>query len=89
MHLSWLSLKFLGVCCSWPSARNAGPKHLGKNLLCADFSGGLESIDVPCTNDVDSEPPPYLEYITKSRLISLLISGKCTSLVTFCVISGL
>jgi len=63
-------------CCSWPLARCSGPKPLGKNLLCTDFSGGLEPIDVPCTNDVDDEPPPYLEYITKSRLITLLISGN-------------
>lgn len=60
------------VFCSWPKACESGPKYYGKNLLCADFAGGLEPISVPCTNDVDTEPPPYLEYITKSRLISLL-----------------
>jgi hypothetical protein len=67
--------------CIWLRGRNAGPAYLGKNLLCTDFSGGLEPIEVPCTNDVDSEPPPYLEYITKSRLASLHVSGICTSLV--------
>lgn len=49
------------------------PPYLGKNLLRPDFSGGVEPIPVPCTNDVDSDPPPYLkEYITKSRFIPLL-----------------
>lgn len=79
-HLSLLNLKFLG-CCSWLTAQDqsAGPKPYGKKLLCPDFSGGLEPIEVPCTNDVDDEPPPYLEYITKSRLISL----NCTDLVSW------
>lgn len=67
-----VKLEVLG-CCSLPSS---GPKLYGTRLLCTDFSGGLEPIQVPCTNDVDDEPPPYLEYITKSRLISLLISGN-------------
>lgn len=58
--------------CSWLRGRNAGPAYIGKNLLCKDFSSGLEPIEVPCTNDVDSESPPYLEYITKSRLIFFL-----------------
>lgn len=66
-----VKLEVLG--CSLPSS---GPKLYGTRLLCTDFSGGLEPIQVPCTNDVDDEPPPYLEYITKSRLISLLISGN-------------
>ena len=71
-------LEVIGYCI-WFRGRNAGPAYLGKNLLCRDFSGGLEVIEVPCTNDVDDELPPYLEYITKSRLISLC--GKCSSLM--------
>ena len=62
-------------CCSWPRATNAGPAYLGKNLLVADISNGLEPVKVPCTNDVDRDPPPFLnEYMTKSRLVFLPVS---------------
>jgi hypothetical protein len=71
-------------CYSWPK----GPAYLGTNLLVADFSGGLEPIEVPCTNDVDREPPPYLEYITKSRLIffTCVFPGRFTFSAIFKVV---
>ena len=48
---------------------------MGKNLLTDDISYGCEkSIKVPCTNDVDDEPAPYVEYITKNRFVSLAVS---------------
>lgn len=59
---------------SWPEPLISIPGYLGKKLLCADFSGGLEPIVVPCTNDVDNEPSPSLEYITKSRFNLLPVS---------------
>ncbi|XP_024384908.1 uncharacterized protein [Physcomitrium patens] len=65
---------------SQPKPLFSMPPYLGKNLLRPDFSGGVEPIPVPCTNDVDSDPPPYLkEYITKSRYQGIpLGSNECS-----------
>ncbi|KAH9530950.1 hypothetical protein CY35_19G011100 [Sphagnum magellanicum] len=51
----------------WPNLATNPPSYLGNNLLCADFSRGREAVMVPCTNDVDDEPIPSLNYVTKSR----------------------
>lgn len=55
--------------CRWPNLATNPPSYLGKNLLCADFSRGREAVMVPCTNDVDDEPIPSLNYVTKSRQV--------------------
>lgn len=68
-------------CCSGSRACVAFPQPMGKNLLTPDFSYGCEkSVPVPCTNDVDDERPPYMEYITKTRFVSLLASETDCSL---------
>ena len=53
--------------------------HMGTNVLCDDISGGHEAVLIPCTNDIDSDPVPIIQYITKNRffcskIISLLYS---------------
>ena len=41
--------------------------HMGTNVLCDDISGGREAVLIPCTNDIDSDPAPIIQYITKNR----------------------
>ncbi|KAG0566165.1 hypothetical protein KC19_7G043200 [Ceratodon purpureus] len=59
-----------GACVSFP-------QPLGKKLLTPDISYGCEeSVPVPCTNDVDDESPPYVEYLTKSRFQNHPLGSK-------------
>ncbi|KAL2629901.1 hypothetical protein R1flu_014587 [Riccia fluitans] len=39
--------------------------YIGKKLLCPDIAEGQEQVQIPCTNDVDDEPVPKIQYITK------------------------
>jgi hypothetical protein len=57
------------VCYCRGPRRARLPQPMGKKLLAADFSYGCEPIPVPCTNDVDDESPPYVEYLTKTRFV--------------------
>jgi hypothetical protein len=64
----------------WPNLATNPPSYLGKNLLCADFSRGREAVMVPCTNDVDDEPIPSLNYVTKSRQVFPLPDNCSTNI---------
>lgn len=43
--------------------------HMGTKLLCEDISCGLEAVLIPCTNDVDSDPAPVVNYIIENRYL--------------------
>lgn len=43
--------------------------HMGSNLLCEDISCGHEAVLIPCTNDVDSDPAPVVNYIIENRYL--------------------
>ena len=74
-------------CCSESGACVSFPQPLGKKLLTPDISYGCEeSVPVPCTNDVDDESPPYVEYLTKSRFASLLVFETDCILTDFSVL---
>ena len=61
--------------------------HMGTNVLCEDISGGREAVLIPCTNDIDADPAPIIQYITNNRFFflesSLLYSIFCTCLFFF------
>ncbi|KAI5068490.1 hypothetical protein GOP47_0016835 [Adiantum capillus-veneris] len=41
--------------------------YMGSKLLCEDISCGHEAVLIPCTNDVDSDPAPIVNYIIENR----------------------
>ena len=43
--------------------------HMGTKLLCEDISNGHETVLIPCTNDVDSDPAPIVNYIIENRYL--------------------
>ncbi|MCO5580950.1 hypothetical protein L7F22_034824 [Adiantum nelumboides] len=71
-----------GKC--WPRDTLAPLYYMGAKLVCEDISCGREAVLIPCTNDVDSDMAPVVNYIIENRYLgrakiildSLLLDNK-------------